>query len=170
MERARKDGHASYKTTSHGRLVALATRRGPDPRRVVATGAAPAQSELIPGAKRTDCRAMCVGPSGTAWCAITQNVDGIRMLHLVRYRRGDNAPVDLGAVAVRNPDFTKFTDKDGKTLPFHGGFTKLKNGKTVTRYVILGVCETKNGNVNILALHPYSVLQVHAADIAEVGS
>jgi sugar lactone lactonase YvrE len=121
---------------------------------------------LVPNAKSTDCRAMCVGPSGAAWCAVTQRVDGINLLHLVRYRPGDKTPLDLGAVAVRNPNFTEFTDKDGKALPFHGGFMKLKCGKTITRYVILGVCETKDGNVNILALHPYSVLQVRAADIS----
>ena len=120
---------------------------------------------LISGGKATDCRAMCVGPSGTVWCAVTMAEDGMSLCHLVRYRSGDKAPVDLGIVAVRNPGFTDFTGKDGKPLPFHGGFTKLKNGKTVTRYVILGVCESRDGNVNILALHPYSVLQVRAADL-----
>ena len=126
--------------------------------------------KLIPNAKQTDCRAMCVGPSGAAWCAITEKADGINLLHLVRYRPGDKKPIDLGAVEVRNPDFTQFVGKDGKTLPFHGGFFKRKDGKTVTRYVIMGVCETKDGNVNILALHPYSVLQVRAADISAAGS
>jgi len=122
---------------------------------------------LVPGAKSVDCRALCVGPSGTAWCAITESVDGISLPHLVRYRPGDKVPVDVGVVSVRNPEFTEFTGKDGKTLPFHAGFFKLKNGKTVTRYVILGVCETRDGNVNILALHPYSVLQVRAADLPQ---
>lgn len=121
---------------------------------------------LVPGAKSTDCRAMCVGPSGAAWCAITEKVEGIHLLHLVRYQPGDKSPVDLGAVAVRNPNFTTFTGDNGKTLPFHGGFTKLKSGKTVTRYVIMGVCETRDGNVSILAMHPYSVLQIRAADIS----
>ena len=74
--------------------------------------------------------------------------------------------LDLGPVSVRNPDFTEFTDKEGKPLPFHGGFTKMKDGTTASRYVILGVCEAKDGNVYILALHPYSVLQVRAEDIA----
>jgi hypothetical protein len=97
---------------------------------------------------------MCVGPSGMAWCAVTENVAGVQMLHLVRYRPGDKSPTDLGVVEVRNPDFTTFTDNDGKPLPFHAGFTKLENGKTITRYVIL----------------PYSVLQVRAADISAAGS
>ena len=80
----------------------------------------------------------------------------------MRYGRGDKSPVDLGPVAVGNPDFTEFTDADGKTLPFHGGFVKHKDGVTTTRYVILGVCETRDGSVNILALHPYSVLRISA--------
>ena len=84
------------------------------------------------------------------------------MLHLVRYRPGDAKPVDLGTVALRNPDFTQFTDKEGKKLPFHAGFVKLPDGTTTTQYVIMGVCEAKDGSVYILALHPYSVLQVAA--------
>jgi sugar lactone lactonase YvrE len=116
---------------------------------------------LVPGAKSTDCRAMCVGPTGTAWAAITETHPTVgNLLHLVSYRPGDKAPRDHGPVAVRNPDFTTFTDKAGKTLPFHGGFLKLPGGITTTRYVILGVCEARDGNVYILALHPYTVLQV----------
>lgn len=118
--------------------------------------------ELIPGAKEVDCRAMCVGPSGTAWCAITEKGDGIQLLHLVRYRPGDGQPADLGTVAVRNPDFTEFKDKEGKTLPFHAGFVKLPDGTMTTQYVILGVCEAKDGSLYILALQPYTVLQVAA--------
>ena len=91
------------------------------------------------------------------------------MLHLVRFRSGDKAPSDLGAVKIRNPDFTRFTDDNGKPLPFHSGFPKLKNGKTVTRHVIQGVCETRDGNVYILALHPYTVLQIRAADISKAN-
>lgn len=119
---------------------------------------------LVAGAKSTDCRAMCVGPTGTAWCAVTESRDGMNLCHLVRFAKGDEAPVDLGIVEVTNPDFTEFTDSEGKTLPFHAGFVKLDNGKTVTRYVILGVCEGRDGAVNIMALHPYSVLRVKAAD------
>lgn len=118
--------------------------------------------ELIPGAKGTDCRAMCVGPSGAAWCAVTEKAGGINLLHLVRYRPGEKAPTDLGAVQIHNPDFTEFTDSKGKTLPYHGGFMKRDDGRTVTRYVIMGVCEARDGDVFILALHPYSVLQVSA--------
>lgn len=117
--------------------------------------------EVIPGAKETDCRAMCVGPTGTAWMAITENVAGFgSKLHLVSYAKGDAAPKDHGVVKVTNPDFTEFKDKEGKDLPFHSGFVKQDDGSMLTKFVILGVCQAKSGAVYILALHPYSVLEV----------
>jgi hypothetical protein len=115
---------------------------------------------LVPGATRTDCRAMCVGPRGVVRVAVTDAEKGIHWLHLVSYQPGDKAPRDHGRVSVRNPDFTEFTDKNGKPLPFHGGFFKTPEGVTTTKYVILGVCETKDGRVYIMAMHPYTVLQI----------
>lgn len=121
---------------------------------------------LVPGAKGTDCRAMCVGPKGTVWAAITETHPKVgHLLHLVSYRAGDPAPRDHGPVAVSNPDFTEFVGKDGKALPFHGGFGKFGD-VTTTKYVILGVCEARSGDVYILALHPYSVLKVSAKELA----
>jgi len=120
---------------------------------------------LVQGAKTTDCRAMCVGPKGTMWAAITESHSKVgQLLHLVSYRPGDKAPRDHGPVSVSNPNFTEFVDKDGKPLPFHGGFGKFGD-VTTTKYVILGVCEAKSGDVYIMALHPYSVLKVSAQEL-----
>jgi hypothetical protein len=116
---------------------------------------------LVPGATATDCRAMCVGPTGEVWVAVTESRPEVGdFLHLVSYKPGDPAPRDRGPVSIVNPDFTEFTGAEGKPLPFHGGFLKLPNGLTTTRYVILGVCQGRDGAVNILALHPYSVLRI----------
>jgi hypothetical protein len=57
----------------------------------------------------------------------------------------------------------EFVDKNGKPLPFHGGFAKVGD-MTTTKYVILGVCKGRSGDVYILALHPYSVLKVSAKE------
>ncbi|MFN0053018.1 MAG: hypothetical protein ACKV0T_12600 [Planctomycetales bacterium] len=120
---------------------------------------------LVPGATATDCRAMCVGPKGTMWAAITEAHSKVgQLLHLVSYRPGDKAPRDLGPVSVSNPNFTEFVDASGKPLPFHAGFEKFGD-VTTTKYVIMGVCETRAGDVYILALHPYSVLKVSAKDL-----
>src|SRR5262245_42377988 len=116
---------------------------------------------LVPPGQSIDCRAMCVGPKGTVWAAVTVPHSKLgHLLHLVSYRAGDSKPRDHGPVSVSNPNFTEFTDKQGKPLPFHGGFLKLPSGVTTTRYVILGVCEGRDGYVNIMALHPYSVLRI----------
>lgn len=120
---------------------------------------------LVPGATATDCRAFCVGPSGTAWAAVTESKHGISFLHLVGYKPGDKAPRDLGPVSITNPNYTDFVDKDGKPLPFHSGVHKMPDGTSTSKFVILGVCEAKDGSVYILMLHPYTVLKVAAADL-----
>ncbi len=118
---------------------------------------------LVPGAKGTDCRALCVGPKGTAWAAVTEtgSKEGVPNLHhLVSYRSGDKAPRDHGRVAIKNQDYTELTDKGGKALPFHAGIMKLPDGTMTTKWVILGVCEAHDGSVYALALQPYTLLQV----------
>jgi hypothetical protein len=82
------------------------------------------------------------------------------LLYLSSYKPGDKAPRNHGPISVSNPDFTTFTGKDGKLLPFHSGFVKLPGGTTTTRYVALGICEARDGNVYIEVLHPLSLLQV----------
>jgi len=116
--------------------------------------------ELIPGSKNTDCRAMCVGPKGQVWASVTDSRDGIAWHHLVSYRAGDKSPRDHGVIAISNPNFTEFTDKDGKPLPGHHGFFKTPDGVFTTKFVTMGVCEAKDGSVYTLVLVPYTVLQV----------
>ena len=82
--------------------------------------------------------------------------------HLVSYRAGEKAPRDHGPVAIKNPDYTEFKDKAGKPLPFTSGIVKLPDGTTTSKWVILGVCEAKDGSVYSLMLVPYTVLQVPA--------
>lgn len=121
---------------------------------------------LIPGAKETDCRAMCVGPTGVVWAAITEADPQVgQKLHLVSYRPGDRSPRDHGPVAIRNPDYTPMTDAAGKPLPYHAGLIKLPDGTLTTKAVILGVCQARDGNVYILALQPYTLLQVDPSEL-----
>jgi hypothetical protein len=100
------------------------------------------------------------------WAAITESHSKVgQLLHLVSYSAGDKAPRDHGPVCVNNPNFTEFLDKNGKPQPFHDGFGKVYD-VTTTKYVILGVCEGRSGDVYILALSPYSVLKVSANELA----
>jgi hypothetical protein len=116
---------------------------------------------LVPGAKTVDCRAMCVGPKGDVWASVTASTAlGDTIHYLATYRPGDKAVRNLGPVAVSNPNYTDFKDKAGKDLPFHGGLRTMPDGTVTTRYVILGICQGKDGNVYSLMLHPYTVLKV----------
>jgi sugar lactone lactonase YvrE len=120
---------------------------------------------LVPGAKDTDCRALCVGPKGEVWAAVTVTYPKIpRLSHLVRYRPGDKAPVDLGTFAITNPEFAPSKDKDGKAIPRRGGVIQTADGKSTTQYVLLGIAQAPDGAVYTLGLVPYMLLQVQPAD------
>jgi hypothetical protein len=116
---------------------------------------------LVPGAKTTDCRALCAGPTGVVWAAVTETHPQVgRLLHLVSYGPGGKALRDCGPVAIRNPNYTAFTDAAGKPLPSHHGLITLPDGTTTTRYVAMGVCQAHDGSVYVLALSPYTLLQI----------
>jgi sugar lactone lactonase YvrE len=118
---------------------------------------------LVPSANTTDCRAMCVGPTGQVWASVTvdSGYPG-RLNHLVTYTPGAASPRDLGVVSVSNPDYTPMADGAGKPLPFHGGLMTMSDGTATSKHVTLGVCQAKSGAVYVLMLQPYTVLEVAA--------
>jgi sugar lactone lactonase YvrE len=115
---------------------------------------------LLPGAKATDCRALCVGKDGRAWAAVTeQGLPGGAQLHLVGFTPGEKAPRDYGPVGIANPTYTPLTGSDGKPLPLHHCIRKEKDG-TLTPWVPLGIAAAGDGGVYILTLAPYTLLRV----------
>lgn len=118
--------------------------------------------KLIGNATKTDCRAMCVGPDGTVWAGVAATFPNQRgkVLHVVSYSPGkDKSPVDHGAIVISNPKYTTFADKAGKTMKWHHGVTKRKDGKLIPRYTIMGICAAKDGTVYVTTLYP---LTLHA--------
>ena len=87
---------------------------------------------LVPGATKTDCRAMCVAADGTVWAGVAATFPGRgQFLHVVRWRPGDKTPVDCGPIAIRNPQYATLTDDSGKTKKWHHGVYQLKDGTTL---------------------------------------
>jgi hypothetical protein len=110
-------------------------------------------------ARKTDCRAMCVGPDGTVWAAVSEHgVTGGPKLHLVSYKPGAKAPRDHGRVGVANPNFTTFTDAKGKDKPWHHTMPKAKDG-TRAPWQPMGVCATKDGSVYVLTIAPFTLIK-----------
>jgi sugar lactone lactonase YvrE len=115
--------------------------------------------KLLPGAKANDCRALCVGPDGRVWAAVTEQPRPAGpLLHLVSYTPGDKAPADRGPVGVRNPDFTTFTAPDGKPKPWHHAMRKEPDG-TLTPWVPMGVCAAADGAVYVTTIAPFTLLK-----------
>ncbi len=112
---------------------------------------------------------MCVGPKGDIWAGVTEIHPAVgNLLHLVEFCTCDTGPRDLGAVAIRNPDYTAFKDKAGKDLPWHHGVTKLADGTSTTKYVIMGIAEGPEGMIFLLSLAPYTLLEVQPYPLVPV--
>jgi hypothetical protein len=108
--------------------------------------------------RKSDCRAMCVGPDGVVWAAVTEHgVPDGPWLHLVSCRPGGK-PRDHGRVGVANPDFTTFTDAAGKPKPWHHTMRKAKDG-TLAPWQPMGVCATADGNVYVYTIAPLTLLR-----------
>lgn len=122
---------------------------------------------LIPSAKATDCRAMCVAPDGTVWAGVAATFEGRgQFLHVMSWRPGDKSPTDHGPIAISNPDYETFTDDSGKTKQWHHGVYKLSDGKLLPRYVIMGICAAGDGTVYLTTLYPFTVHAIRIPKIA----
>ncbi|MEM7386148.1 MAG: hypothetical protein AAF514_14500 [Verrucomicrobiota bacterium] len=115
---------------------------------------------LVPGAEKTDCRAMCVGPDGRVWAGVMATLPGeIQLPHLVSYRPGDPAPVDHGVFGIRNPEYTSFEG------PFkHGVHRPFSDHTLVSRYTIMAACAAADGTVYLTTLYPFTL---HALRVDE---
>ena len=109
--------------------------------------------------RRTDCRAMCTGPTGKIWAAVTEHArPGGTQLYVVSYTPGDKGVRNHGKVGIANPNDLKFTDDKGKPLPWHHAMRKEKDG-TLTPYVPMGVCEARDGNLYVLTIAPFTLIK-----------
>jgi hypothetical protein len=120
---------------------------------------------LLSAGQKTDCRAMCVGPNGTVWAAVSHANDPEgSTLHLVSYRPGPSPPRDHGKVGIANPTYTRFVDEKGKPAPFHHTVRKSKDG-IYTPWVPMGICATSDGSVYITTIAPFTLLRFTASQL-----
>lgn len=114
--------------------------------------------KLMPSAKATDCRALCVAADGLVWAGIAATgEDGVQLLRLVSFRPGDAHVKDHGPLAISNPDYTQFQDAEGKGLPYHHGVYHTEDGTLLPRYTVMGICAAKDGTVYVTTLAPFTL-------------
>lgn len=115
--------------------------------------------KLSEKAESTDCRALCIAPTGMVWAAVSATYGkGRRFAELVSYKPNDPAPIIVGPIAVKNPDFTTFADRKGVPYPWHQGFRRFGDGNLIPTAVLLGVCATRDAQY-VLALAPLTLLE-----------
>ena len=116
---------------------------------------------LLETAATTDCRALCVGPTGTVWAAVTEESTAKgRVLHVVSWRTDEAAPKDHGALIIENPAYTTVADEDGQPYPHPNGTRTLEDGSVAPLYP-MGICEAHDGTVYVTAIYPYTLLELH---------
>ena len=124
---------------------------------------------LIASARKTDCRAMCVAPDGTVWAGIKATFEKRgSFLHVVSWKPGDKEVHDHGPIAISNPDYTTFTDGDGKPLKWHHGVYRLEDDTMLPRYVVMGICAHSSGSVYVTTLYPFTVHELRIPKVAGV--
>jgi len=111
---------------------------------------------LLSSEPKTDCRAMCVGPDGVVWAAVTAK-PAAGGLHLVM-REPNKPPRDCGSIGVANPDFTTFTDSAGKSKPWHHTMPQAPDG-TRAPWQPMGVCAAHDGSVYVLTIAPFTLIR-----------
>jgi hypothetical protein len=115
--------------------------------------------KLLPEAKGTDCRSLCVAPDGKVWMAVKDvHHPGGGLAYLVSYTPGDAGCKVHGAIGIANPDFTTFKTPDGKDKPWHHTIRKEKDG-TLTPWQPLGIAAGKDGGVYVLCIAPFTVIE-----------
>ncbi|MFP6621345.1 MAG: hypothetical protein VB877_18520 [Pirellulaceae bacterium] len=114
---------------------------------------------LVSQATKTDCRALCVSPTGTVWAGVAATIPGqSQQLRIISYRPGDTVTRDHGPVAISNPKYTSFQDGQGKPLSHqHGVHRPRPNGPLVPRYVIMAICAPSDERVYATTLYPFTL-------------
>jgi sugar lactone lactonase YvrE len=124
---------------------------------------------LVPDARATDCRALCVAHDGTVWAGVaTSYLERPSVLRLVSFRPGDPTPTDRGPIAIGNSDYTTFTDAAGKTKPHHNGVERLDDGTLIPLHSIMGICAARDGTVYATTLSPFTLHAIRFPKVAGI--
>ncbi len=124
---------------------------------------------LVPGAEKTDCRALCVAPDGTVWAGVAATfAKRGQFLHLVSYTPDSSAPIDHGPIAIGNPDYATLVDEAGQPRKHHHGVYRLPDNTLLPRYVIMGICAARDGSIYLTTLYPFTVHRIRIPKVAGV--
>jgi len=121
---------------------------------------------MIDGKGHDSRNGLTMGPDGKVYALIRVDNDtgfGTGYLHhLLRYDPKTKLHEDLGVLAVKNPDFFAWKDKEGKPLPWSHGYHTLPDGTLTPLHINQGLTVAPNNTVYALILYPYTLLKIDA--------
>jgi hypothetical protein len=109
-----------------------------------------------------------IGPDGNVYSVIRiDNKTGFGsgyLHHLIRYEPTRGRMVDLGVLAISNPEFFDFTkgpgkNEDGSPRPTHG-FHRLPDGTLTPLHVVLAMIVTRDGTIYATTLYPFTLMRI----------
>jgi len=69
---------------------------------------------------------------------------------------------DLGALAVKNPDFFNFPGKGGEKPPFSHGYHRLPDGTLTPLHHHMAMTVANDGTVYVTVIYPFTLLRIDA--------
>jgi uncharacterized phosphosugar-binding protein len=121
---------------------------------------------MIEGKEPDSRSGLAFAPDGRLYAVIgVQNETGFGgggLQHLVCYDPKTDRHQDLGVLAVRNPDFFAWKDRDGKAAPWSHGFQTLPDGTLtpVFSFTAHGLIVAQDGTLYVTTLYPFTLLRI----------
>ena len=84
--------------------------------------------------------------------------------HLIRYDSASGKMVDMGVLAITNPEFFDFSkgpgkNEDGTPRPTHG-FHRLPDGTLTPLHVVLAMNVARDGTIYATSLYPFTLMRI----------
>lgn len=86
--------------------------------------------------------------------------------HLIRHDSASGKMVDMGVLAITNPEFFDFSkgpgkNEDGTPRPTHG-FHRLPDGTLTPLHVVLAMIVARDGTIYATSLYPFTLMRIEA--------
>jgi hypothetical protein len=111
-----------------------------------------------------------IGPDGNVYSVVRiDNKSGFGsgyVHHLIRHEPASGKMVDMGVLAISNPEYFDFSkgpgkNEDGSPRPTHG-FHRLPDGTLTPLHVVLAMIVTQDGTIYATTLYPFTLMRIEA--------
>lgn len=116
-----------------------------------------------------------IGPDGQVYSVVRiDNKTGFGsgyVHHLVRHEPASGKMIDMGVLAITNPEFFDFSkgpgkNQDGTPRPTHG-FHRLPDGTLTPLHVVLAMIVARDGTIYATTLYPFTLMRIERGGLED---